>query len=83
MCLAGVMRFLGHQDIRMTLRYRLPPGVTAAPPVPERAHDPDQLLGHLAQWVRKHATPRPPRDLLRCIERLRQDVQTVMSPTKK
>ena len=65
MSLVGVMRLLGHRDIRMTLRYaavtpeivaeeyqsaleklatkyRLPPGVAAAPPVPEGAPDPDQ-----------------------------------------
>jgi len=105
MSLVGVMRLLGHRDIRMTLRYaavtpeivaeeyqnaldkvaakyRLPPGVAAAPPVPEGAPDPDQLLDHLARWVRKHATPSP-RDLLRRIERLRRDVQTVTPQAKK
>jgi hypothetical protein len=92
MSLVGVMRLLGHQDIRMTLRYaavtpeivaeeyqsaleklatkyRLPPTPATAPPEPEGAPDPDQLLDHLARWVRKHAAhPAAPRDLLRRIE---------------
>jgi Phage integrase family len=56
---------------KLATKYRLPPIPAAAPPEPEGAPDPDQLLEHLARWVRQHATsPTAPRALLRRVERL-------------
>jgi hypothetical protein len=68
---------------RLATKYRLSPN----PPGPENTGDapePDQLLDHLAQWVRKHAPASGAlRDLLRRIARLRQEVQNLTPPTKK
>jgi hypothetical protein len=69
---------------RLATKYRLPPKPASAPPGPGDAPEPDQLLDHLARWVRKHAPGSgAPRDLLRRIARLRQEVQNLTPPTKK
>jgi site-specific recombinase XerD len=65
---------------KVAAKYRLAATPAAAPPGPEDASQPDQLLDHLARWVRKHAAPR---DLLRRIERLKRDILNLTPPTKK
>jgi site-specific recombinase XerD len=66
---------------QLATKYRLP---TPPPSPPENANDPDQLLKHLARWVRQHATsPTAPRALLRRIERLHRDVQRLKASVKK
>ena len=65
---------------QLATKYRLPPPTTS----PENANDPDQLLEHLARWVRQHqAAPTAPRALLRRIERLQRDVRRLRVPVKK
>lgn len=63
---------------QLATKYRLP-----TPPLPERAPDPDQLLEHLAHWLRKHPPSRQLlRPLLKRIERLQHDVRNLKSSTK-
>jgi site-specific recombinase XerD len=64
---------------QLATKYRLPP-----PAPPDQAPDPDQLLEHLARWLRKHAPSRQPlRPLLKRIERLQHDVRSLKTSTKK
>ena len=56
---------------QLATKYRLP-----TPPVAEPPPAPDQMLDHLARWLRKHAPSRRSlRALLKRIERLQHDVQ--------
>jgi site-specific recombinase XerD len=64
---------------QLATKYRLPP-----PPPPDQAPDPDQLLEHVARWLRKHAPSRRPlRALLKRIERLQYEVRAFKSSTEK
>ena len=63
---------------QLATKYRLP-----APPAPERSPEPDDLLDQLSRWLRKHAPSRPPRALLKRIERLQREVRNLSSSTKK
>ena len=62
--------------VQLATKYRLPP-----PPIPNRAPatDPDELLDHLARWLRNHVpSSRPPsRALLKRIDRLRREVRNL------
>src|SRR5262249_32417058 len=44
---------------------------------------PDRLLDRIAGWIPKHTPSGAPRDLLRRIERLLRDIQTLTQPTRK
>jgi site-specific recombinase XerD len=64
---------------QLASRYRLP----APPPSTEPEPDPEQLLEHLARWMRKYASPHPRlKALLQRIERVRSEVQKLRTPTK-
>jgi len=64
---------------QLATKYRLPP-----PPPPEQTPDPDQLLEHVARWLRKHAPSRQPLcALLKRIERLQHEVRNLKSSPKK
>lgn len=63
---------------QLATKYRLP-----TPSVPEPPPAPDQILDHLARWLRKHAPSRRPlRSLLKRIERLQDDVRNLTPPTE-
>ena len=62
---------------QLATKYRLP-----TPPLPETAPDPDQLLEHLARWLRKHSPSRQLRPLLKRIERLQHKVRNLKSSKK-
>jgi site-specific recombinase XerD len=61
---------------QLAIKYRLPP-----PPIPNHAPatDPDELLDHLARWLRNHGHSSRPasRALLKRIDRLRREVRNL------
>lgn len=61
----------------LATKYRLPP-----PPALESTADPGQLLEHLSRRL-KASSPRPPRSLLKRVERLKLDVRNLKSSTAK
>lgn len=64
---------------RLAAKYRLP----ARPPTLEPASEPDEILDHLARWLRKHASSHQRlRALLKRIVRLRHEVQSLKSSTR-
>lgn len=66
--------------VQLATKYRLPSPSENT----EDASDPDQLLEHLARWVRQHTTsPTAPRALLRRIERLQRAVQNLKASVKR
>jgi site-specific recombinase XerD len=65
---------------RLTAKYRLPASSPTATPDP----DIEQLLDDVARWLRKHQTsPHSMRALLKRVERLRHDLQTLTRPTRR
>lgn len=65
---------------QLASKYRLP----AHLPSPDSEPDPDELLEHLARWLRKHTSQhRPLKALLQRVERLRCEVQKIRTPTKR
>jgi site-specific recombinase XerD len=64
---------------QLASKYRL----SAHSPSAERDSDPEELLEHLARWLRKHASPhRRLKALLQRVERVRCEVQKLRTPTK-
>jgi len=65
---------------QLASRYRLPD----RSPNPDSEPDPDELLEHLARWLRKHTSQhRHVKALLQRIERFRCEVQKMKTPTKR
>jgi site-specific recombinase XerD len=63
----------------LATKYRLP-----TPPVTAALESPDEILDHLARWLRKHApAQRSLRAVLKRIERLQNEVRNITAPTKK
>ncbi len=63
---------------QLSAKYRLP---APSLPKPGPATDPDELLDHLARWLRNHIPPSrlPLRALLKRIDRLRHEVSNLRS----
>jgi len=64
--------------VRLATKYRLPALSSTATSEPEIG----QILDDLARWLRKHlSSPQSIRALLKRVERLRHDLQSLMRPT--